>query len=127
MIDSVSIASRLSFPSLSEYARSVAVYLLNMVLEYDGELITAIEQSIDFPTNQFISSVEKAYDNNLLSLFDYDDICQMAKYEPNDFYAKKIILNGLEYTNVSHWFKRSVMQSTYQPLAYMQLRLTDSC
>ena len=126
MTNTVRISSRLSFPSLSEYARSVAVYLLNMVLEYDGELIVSIEQATDFPTNRIMTSVENAYDNNVLSLFDFEDISQMAKYDPTDFYANKILQNGLEYANVSHWFKRAVMQSTYQPLAYMQLRLADS-
>ncbi|MDA0146184.1 hypothetical protein OCT63_18315 [Vibrio sp. RW] len=125
MNDSIRIASILSFPSLSEYARSVSVYLLNFVLEYDGELISAIESSDDIPTDSILKAVERAYEKHQLSLFDYDEVCKMAKVEPSDFYASKLISNDFDYSIVNQWFKRAVIQSTYQPLAFIQLRVLE--
>jgi len=126
MTKQIRISSGLSFPTISEHARSVSVYLLSNALEYDGKLRKIIENASEMPTQDILTAVEYAYDRNQLALFDYDSICQMAKIEPNDYYASKIISNGLEYANVHHWFKRAVIQCAYQPLAYIELRFTES-
>lgn len=120
------IASLLSYPSLSEYSRSVALYLINLALETDYALIEKVEASSEVPVEAIINSVEKLYIKHQLVLFDYNDICRIATYEPQDYYASVMLKNGLDYTNVSLWFKRAVVQTAFQPIAFAQLTASES-
>lgn len=120
------IASLLSFPSMSEYSRSVALYLITLALDTDYVLIEKIESSNEVPAETIIKSIEKLYMKHQLVLFDYEVICRIAKYEPQDYYASIMLENGLDYTNVSLWFKRAVLQTAFQPIAFAQLNHSET-
>ncbi|KAB0482452.1 hypothetical protein F7Q91_03320 [Vibrio chagasii] len=120
------IASLLSFPSVSEYSRSVALYLISLALETDHSLMAKVESSSEVPVESIISSIEKLYNKHQLVLFDFDVICRIANYEPQDYYASLMLKNGLDYTSVNLWFKRAVLQTAYQPIAFAQLSIPES-